>query len=150
MRCKNCMMPKSNLSQISISNSFPKRLQHVHYRLCVHPGSTLLVGAPQNVATSFPPYLYPPKLSPVKGSCTLAIVMLNFFSDGELPGDVKGPFASRDVTSFYEIWQAAQNIEATCLMQYGRPGWAAEGMLPFQATVSLVYRKYRAGMHEGL
>ncbi|CAF9943732.1 MAG: hypothetical protein ALECFALPRED_001157 [Alectoria fallacina] len=53
--------------------------------------------------------------------------MLNFFSDGELPGDVEGPFASRDVTSFYDIWQAAQNVEATCLMQYGRPGWAAEG-----------------------
>ena len=53
--------------------------------------------------------------------------MLNFFSDGELPGDVEGPFASRDVTSFFDIWQAAQNVEATCLMQYGRPGWAAEG-----------------------
>ena len=55
--------------------------------------------------------------------------MLNFFLNGELPGGVEGPFASRDVTSFYEIWQAAQKIEATCLMQNGRPGWAAEGTL---------------------
>lgn len=58
--------------------------------------------------------------------------MLNFFSNGELPGGAEGPFASRDVTSFYEIWQAAQQIEATCLMQNGRPGWAAEGTLSFQ------------------
>lgn len=64
--------------------------------------------------------------------------MLNFFSDGELPGDVEGPFASRDVTSFYEIWQAAQKIEAKCLMQYGRPGWAAEGMLSFQQFLQIV------------
>lgn len=60
----------------------------------------------------------------------MAIVMLNYFSNGELPGDVEGPFASRDVTSFYEIWEAAQQIEATCL-QNGRPGWAAEGTLSF-------------------
>ena len=65
----------------------------------------------------------------LEGSCTLAIVMLNFFSDSELPGDVEGPFASRDVTSFYDIWQAAQQIGNTCVMHYGRPGWAAEGML---------------------
>ena len=64
--------------------------------------------------------------------------MLNFFSDGELPGGVEGPFAARDVTSFYEIWQAAQKIEATCLMQYGRPGWAAEGMLSFRHFYQIV------------
>lgn len=62
------------------------------------------------------------------GSCTLAIVMLNFFNDGELPGGVEGPFASRDVTSFYELWQAASKIEAVCLLHAGKPGWAAEGM----------------------
>ncbi len=64
--------------------------------------------------------------------------MLNFFSDGELPGGVEGPFTSRDVTSFYEIWQAAQKIEATCLMRYGRPGWAAEGMLSSQHFLQIV------------
>ena len=56
--------------------------------------------------------------------------MLNFFSEGELPGGAEGPFASRDLTSFYEIWQAAQRIGNTCVVQYGRPGWAAQGMLP--------------------
>ena len=67
----------------------------------------------------------------MEGTCTLAIVMLNFFSNGELPGGVEGPFTSRDVTSFYEIWQAAQQIEATCVLENGRPGWAAEGMSYF-------------------
>ena len=67
--------------------------------------------------------------------------MLNFFADGELPGDVEGPFASRDVTSFYEIWQAAQKVKATCLMQDGRPGWAAEGMLSSQQSLSLSLSK---------
>ena len=71
-----------------------------------------------------------------KGTCTLAIVMLNFLSDSELPGDVEGPFASRDVTSFYELWLAAQQIGNTCVMHYGRPGWAAEGMLYF------LYQRY--------
>ena len=71
----------------------------------------------------------------MEGTCTLAIVMLNFFSDSELPGDVEGPFASRDVTSFYEIWQAAQMIGNTCVMHYGRPGWAAEGMLYFYQPI---------------
>lgn len=55
--------------------------------------------------------------------------MLQFFSNGDLPGGVEGPFASRDVTSFFEIWQAARQIEATCMLHHQRPGWAAEGML---------------------
>lgn len=67
--------------------------------------------------------------------------MLNFFANGELPGGVEGPFASRDVTSFYEIWQAAQKIEATCLTKNGRVGWAAEGMLSFQHHSSLFFRR---------
>ena len=66
--------------------------------------------------------------------------MLNFFSDSELPGDVEGPFASRDVTSFYEIWQAAQQIGTTCVMHYGRPGWAAEGTLYFCHRIASLSR----------
>lgn len=66
--------------------------------------------------------------------------MLNFFSDSELPGDVEGPFASRDVTSFYDIWQAAQQIGTTCVMHYGRPGWAAEGMLYFYKRIDSLSR----------
>ena len=55
--------------------------------------------------------------------------MLNFFSDGELPGGAEGPFASRDMTSFSEIWQAAQQIEVACIIHKRSPGWAAVGML---------------------
>lgn len=67
--------------------------------------------------------------------------MLNFFSNGELPGGVEGPFASRDVTSYYELWQAAQKIEATCLLRNGMPGWAAEGELSVQPYLSLFLPK---------
>lgn len=67
--------------------------------------------------------------------------MLNFFYDGDLPGGVEGPFASRDVTSFNEIWQAAQKIEATCLMQKGTPGWAPEGMQIFPRLPTLFQKK---------
>lgn len=59
------------------------------------------------------------------GTCTLAIVMLNFFAPGELPGTDEGPHASRDVTTFYDIWQAARQIETACLVREGKPGWAA-------------------------
>ena len=69
------------------------------------------------------------ELKELEGTCTLAIVMLNFFSDGELPGGVEGPFASRDVTSFSEIWEAAAQIEVSCVIHKRSPGWAAEGML---------------------
>ena len=69
------------------------------------------------------------ELKELEGTCTLAIVMLNFFSDGELPGGVEGPFASRDVTSFSEIWEAAQEIEVSCLIHKRSPGCAAERML---------------------
>ncbi len=53
--------------------------------------------------------------------------MLSFFADGELPGIDGGPFASRDVTSFYEIWQTASQIESSCLLHSGKPGWASQG-----------------------
>lgn len=76
------------------------------------------------------------ELKELEGTCTLAIVMLNFFSDGELPGGVEGPFASRDVTSFSEIWQAAQQIEVSCVIHKRSPGWAAEGMLTFRTVVN--------------
>ncbi len=64
-------------------------------------------------------------------TCTLAIVMLNFFGEKDLPGEVEGPHASRDVTSFWEIWQAARQIESVCLLHSGLLGWAAEGMASF-------------------
>jgi hypothetical protein len=53
--------------------------------------------------------------------------MLSFFADGELPGIDGGPFASRDVTSFYEVWQTASQIESGCLLRSGKPGWASQG-----------------------
>ena len=72
--------------------------------------------------------------------------MLNFFSGGELPGGVRGPFASRDVTSFNEIWQAALQIEAICVSHNGKPGWAVEDMLYFRHCVQF-FRKPKVRQH---
>ena len=63
-----------------------------------------------------------------KGTCTLAIVMLFSFGDESLPGGVEGPFATRDVTSFYEIWEAARGVEKVCLLDSKQAGWATEGI----------------------
>ncbi|KAL6719060.1 hypothetical protein ACLMJK_003295 [Lecanora helva] len=64
------------------------------------------------------------------GTCTVAVIMLNFFQKDprqqmpEIPGKWH---ASRDMASFYEIWQAANQLERVCLLHNGQPGWASEG-----------------------
>lgn len=64
------------------------------------------------------------------GSCTLAIVMLEFFPYGSLPG--QDPFSHHvytdtDVASFQDLWLAADFIEICCLQSQNRPGWALVG-----------------------
>ena len=77
-------------------------------------------------------------------SCTIAVVMLKTIEQNlggkSLPGGaVEGPFASRDVTSFQELWEAAVQIESICLHGAKKPGWAAEGMcIPTLKTVCVV------------
>ena len=64
------------------------------------------------------------------GKCTLAIVMLETFPHGSLPG--QNPFdhhvyADTDVASFQDIWLAADLIETCCLQSQHNPGWALIG-----------------------
>lgn len=64
------------------------------------------------------------------GQCTLAIVMLDFFPEGTLPGeDPPGPdsYANTDVASFEDLWIAADLIEICCLMMQRIPGWTPVG-----------------------
>lgn len=61
------------------------------------------------------------------GTCTLAIVMMNFWDDKQLPGNEDLYHAPRDITSWRDIWEAASQIEAVCLQHSGKQGWAAEG-----------------------
>ena len=64
------------------------------------------------------------------GKCTLAIVMLDFFPHGSLPGqDPLSPqiYADTDVASFQDLWLAADLIETCCLQSQRKPGWALAG-----------------------
>lgn len=64
------------------------------------------------------------------GKCTLAIVMLEFFPHGSLPGqDPFSPhiYADTDVASFQDLWLAADFIEICCLQSQHTPGWALVG-----------------------
>ena len=69
------------------------------------------------------------------GKCTLAIVMLDFFPHGSLPGqDPLSPqiYADTDIASFQDIWLAADLIETCCLQSQHIPGWATVGeVFPF-------------------
>lgn len=64
------------------------------------------------------------------GKCTLAIVMLETFPHGSLPG--QDPFSRHDYTdtdlaSFQDLWLAADHIELCCLEFQHTPGWALVG-----------------------
>lgn len=61
------------------------------------------------------------------GSCTLAIVMLDWFKGGALPGSSAIHSGSSDTSSFAAIWKAAKTVEDGCLLQSRRPGWQAVG-----------------------
>ena len=64
------------------------------------------------------------------GRCTLAIVMLEFFPPGSLPGqDPWGPrdYPDTDVASFQDLWLASDLIETCCLQSRRSPGWALAG-----------------------
>lgn len=69
-------------------------------------------------------------LTSPSGKCTLAIVMLDFFPHGSLPG--QDPFghyvyADTDVASFQDLWLAADFVEICCLQSQHIPGWALVG-----------------------
>lgn len=64
------------------------------------------------------------------GKCTLAIVMLDTFLHGSLPGqDPFSPhvYADTDLASFETLWLAADFIEICCLQSQRTPGWALVG-----------------------
>ena len=60
-------------------------------------------------------------------SCTLAIVMLDSFKPGALPGKTTMPLARYDTASFTSLWKAARIVESQCLIPRRRPGWEPVG-----------------------
>lgn len=73
-------------------------------------------------------------------SCSLAIVMLNYFDPRELGLPPRAIFSSRDVTSFNDVGWSALSVANECLSKYATPnettdrlsftsqlGWASLG-----------------------
>ena len=68
----------------------------------------------------------------IQGKCTLAIVMLDSFESGSLPGEKTGEtyrYPASDVTSFEEIWGTAGTIEVNCVLTQKQLGWAPGGKI---------------------
>ena len=60
-------------------------------------------------------------------SCTLAIVMLNDFRHGSLPGEVPLKTWGSDTATFLQLWKAAKRVENDCLLEGRKPGWQSAG-----------------------
>ncbi len=61
------------------------------------------------------------------GRCTIAIVMLNVFPEGVLPGVEERLYPSRDVASFLELYTLSTQIDHYCLLNRAQTGWAVAG-----------------------
>ena len=60
----------------------------------------------------------------IKDSCTLSIVMLNWFGRRDpLPGRGPGGHEQTDTATFREIYNAARIVERDCLLPTRLPGW---------------------------
>lgn len=78
--------------------------------------------------TTLPTVQTPQRYS--SGQCTLAIVMLDSFVAGSLPGEKEGGtyrYPNSDVTSFEELWETAGTLEVNCVVTQKQLGWAPGG-----------------------
>ena len=73
-------------------------------------------------------------------SCTLAIVMLNDFGHGSLPGSIPLSPSPSDTATFTSIWKAAKMVENECLLVGRRPGWQPVGTSSFHPHTSSASR----------
>ena len=74
----------------------------------------------------------------LSGKCTLAIVMLDTFPAGTLPGQDpihEYTYTDTDVASFQDLWLAADLIETCCLKSQHTPGWALVGGNPSRSLI---------------
>ena len=74
----------------------------------------------------------------LSGKCTLAIVMLDTFPAGTLPGQDpldEHTYTDTDIASFQELWLAADLIETCCLKPQHTPGWALAGGDPSRSLI---------------
>ena len=81
-------------------------------------------------SSSFPVCFFSKLIICCKDTCTVAIVVLNFFEPGELPG-IKpqdwGTKATSDLASYKDIWRAAKRVELDCVRTARKSGWHPVG-----------------------
>ena len=78
-----------------------------------------------------------------EGKCTIAIVMVNVFPQGYLPGAEKRTYPSRDVASFLELYTLSNQIYHYCMVNKAQPGWAPAGKQFQQAIIVPINVKER-------
>lgn len=61
------------------------------------------------------------------GACTLVVVMMNVFKDGDLPDPPKGPFYDTEVTTYHDLHMAAVQVELHCVVLRRSGGYEALG-----------------------
>ena len=62
--------------------------------------------------------------------------MLEFYQPGKLPGSGMGPYSATDVTSYHDLWEAAQTVLTSCMRAQGALGWASVGKWEFGKLVT--------------
>ncbi len=69
------------------------------------------------------------------GTCTLVVAMLAEFPRQELPEPPKVPFKRSDVSTFFDIYDAARRIQADCVALLDQVGYQdlGERLIHFRA-----------------
>lgn len=83
------------------------------------------------------------RLNSKRGTCVVAVVMMQAFEPGTLPGEQLDPYGRpTDVYSFGEILLAAYQIEMDCLLRDHALGWWPLGRLhPTLSSIAAVLHK---------
>lgn len=64
------------------------------------------------------------------GSCTIVIANLNLFPPMDLPEPPRGPFKYSDISTFEELYGAAQRVDQHCLAWLRQAGYQETGKKP--------------------
>ncbi|KAL9020071.1 MAG: hypothetical protein Q9185_002685 [Variospora sp. 1 TL-2023] len=77
--------------------------------------------------TPLPPMHTPRRYT--AGTCTVVIAMLNIFPEADLPDPPKNPLGSSDVTTFHDLYLAADSVLHHCVAWLQQAGYQQEGVV---------------------
>ena len=65
----------------------------------------------------------------ITGTCVVAIVMLDTFWPGTLPGDTPRVYTRSDIATFNDIYDVALSLSSRCVRRKGEAeaGWSSTG-----------------------